>query len=107
MRFIEEVHRNDSVCSEMSEPIAQLTPSSKESYGVCIADDDRPHNPFRLLPGFVSVLKTQLPSGTNPGPGLRKVEPVPNSEMVLRCPEGRLGDKGMQRSGDCGGDLRE
>ncbi len=95
MRLVEKVRRNNPVCSEVSETIAQLTPGSKESYGVCIADDDRPYNPFGLLPGFVSVLNAQLPSGTNPGAGLRKVEPVPNSEIVLRCAEGRLGDKGM------------
>ncbi len=76
MRLIEEVGLENPVCSEMPEAIAQLTPGSKESYGVCVADDHRPYNPLGLLPGLVSVANAQLPSGTNPGTGLRKIKPV-------------------------------
>ncbi len=55
MCLIEEVGPDDPVCSEVSKVLAQLTPGSKKSYGIRVAEDHRPYHPFGLLSGFVTV----------------------------------------------------
>ena len=58
VRLIEKIGVGDPVCSEMPEAIAQLTPSSKQVNGVCVADDHRPHHLFGLTAALVTVPDT-------------------------------------------------
>ena len=107
MRRIEEVGLNNPVYSEMPEVIAQFAPCSKQPNGVSVSDDHWPHDPFGFLSAFVPVTDTQLPPGANPGAGLRKIEPVKEGNIVRRRTEGRFGNKGAERSWDCGRNLRQ